>query len=369
MSEPEPSQSPPRAAYILYRPKESEFRIAGISLLDRQLITLHRAGLGPITVITPDSVPSPPRAQSLSIPIRIAPHLPTERHPCVVVDGNVFFEQNDLVALGDNVDGIAAADGSRIDALFLDSPSEWAAQSEADGIPSKVKSRARNLNSAAEASEIGSRLLKATTSASDGIVDRFFNRPVSRLITRKLLETNASPNIVSLVAIAIGLVAGLLLAIPRQEFAVFGALLFQFSAVLDCSDGDIARLHFKESLLGKWLDIVGDQIVHIAIFVGIGFGLINASPSLAITLLTISAVAGAILAFATFLWASKRSENDPRINRYLQATANRDFSVVVLILACMGRLDIFAWLVGIGIHFYWISLLLISIKSSNQARA
>ena len=217
MSESEPSASASRAAYILYRPKESEFRIAGISLLDRQLITLHRAGLGPITVITPDSVPSPPRAQSLSIPIRIASHLPNERHPCVVVDGNVFFEQNDLVALGDNTDGLTTADGSRLSALFLESPGEWTAQSEASGIPSKIKTRAKNLKLEAEASDIGSKLLKGTTSASDGIVDRFFNRPVSRQITRKLLETNASPNLISLVAIAIGLVAGLLLAIPVKS--------------------------------------------------------------------------------------------------------------------------------------------------------
>ena len=365
----QPSQEPStRAAFILYHPTESEFRIAGVSLLDRQIISLHRAGFGPITVITPEAMPSPQRSQDLGIRIRIAPHLPNVHEPCVVVDGATYFEKADLIAGANCEGGLLTRDGSRLPLRFLNSPSEWNQDTQPQGTTAKAGPRSKPMNTKAEATELGAQLLKATRSVSDGLVDRFFNRPVSRQITKRLLETNTSPNLVSIVAIFIGILAGCCLAVPRQEFAVIGALLFQFSAILDCTDGDIARLHHKESLLGKWLDIVGDQIVHIAVFVGIGFGLINATPSFAITLLTISAVVGAILAFATFLWASKRTEHDARINRMLQATANRDFSVIVLALACMGRLDIFAWLVGIGIHIYWISLLLISIRSGPQPR-
>ncbi len=205
MPETESTESPRKAAYVLYRHKESEVRISGISLLDRQLLTLHRAKLGPITIITPDAVPLPPRAQALGIPIRIAPSLPSERQPCLVVDGNVFFEQGDLVALGKSIDGLITADGSRLNATFLDSPSDWTADPEPTGAPAKPNTRAVNLKLSTEADAIGSALLKRTTSASDGIVDRFFNRPLSRQITKRLLETNASPNIVSLIAIVVGL--------------------------------------------------------------------------------------------------------------------------------------------------------------------
>ncbi len=357
------------AAFIIYRPAESELRVAGISLLDRQLIALHRAGCHPLTVITAKSVPSPLRTQQLKIPFQIAASLPSEAQPCLVLDGNAYVEQPDISALLRDSVSIQSKDGSPVAIQKLDSPSHWSPSAESTSQAFKSKYRARNLNSDEESAALSTQLLKGTISSSDGLVDRFFNRPISRQITKRLLETSVSPNLISLGAIFIGLLAGLMLAIPRQEFAVLGAILFQFSAILDCSDGDIARLHFKESLLGKWLDIVGDQVVHIAIFVGIGFGLINASPSFAITLLTMSAVAGAILAFATFLWASNRAQKDPRIDRILQATANRDFSVVVLCLACIGRLDIFAWLVGIGIHIYWIGLLIISIRANKQAQA
>ena len=357
------------AAFIIYRPVESELRIAGISLLDRQLIALSRAGCQPLTVITAKAVPSPPRTQQLKIPFQIASSLPTETQPCLVLDGNAYIEQSDITHLLSDADSIESKDGSPVAGQRLNSPADWTSETKLGDRTVKSKNRARNLSSPEEAAALGNLLLKSTSSNADGLVDRFFNRPVSRQITKRLLETSTSPNLVSLIAISIGLLAGLILAIPRQEFAVLGALLFQFSAILDCSDGDIARLHFKESLLGKWLDIVGDQVVHIAIFVGIGFGLINASPSLAITLLTMSAVAGAILAFATFIWASNRAQKDARIDRILQVTANRDFSVVVLCLACIGRLDVFAWLVGIGIHIYWIGLLLVSIRANKSAQA
>ncbi len=356
------------AAFIIYRPIESEFRIAGVSLLDRQIITLHRSGCTAITIITASSIPSPIRAQGLAIPTQIAPSIPQENQACIVVDGDTFFENRDIQHLMSGNGPIETKDGSVLRALRLDRPKDWPTSFESITAGSKHKTRARNIQSQKEATTLGNHLLRSTKSDSDGMVDRFFNRPVSRYITRRLLNLNASPNIISVIAIFVGLIAAILLAIPKHIFAILGALLFQFSAILDCCDGDVARLHFKESMLGKWLDIVGDQIVHIAIFVGIGFGLINASPSMTITLLTASAVVGAILAFATFLWASKRSANDPRVDRFLRTTANRDFSVVVLCLAILGRLDIFAWLVGIGIHAYWISLLLVSLRPSTSAK-
>ncbi|MFZ1804638.1 MAG: CDP-alcohol phosphatidyltransferase family protein, partial [Nitrospira sp.] len=54
---------------------------------------------------------------------------------------------------------------------------------------------------------------------------------------------------------------------------IVAALLFQLAAVIDCCDGEVARLTFTESPLGAWLDIVLDNIVHMAIFAGIAVGL------------------------------------------------------------------------------------------------
>ena len=55
------------------------------------------------------------------------------------------------------------------------------------------------------------------------------------------------------------------------------ALLFQLAAIIDCCDGEVARLAL-ESPFGAWLDIAMDNVVHIAIFAGIACGSTFATP-------------------------------------------------------------------------------------------
>lgn len=350
-------------AYVLFRQDEAHLKIAGVTLLDRQLAALHRGGCAPITIVSKDPVQLPARVQAQGIAVQLVAALPSIQQDCLIVDGNAFVEIDDVVALRTQGGDLEDSQGSRVRALRASSPAMWSVRWEKPEEGHRSATACRNLTTQEEATRLGQSLLKVTSSSSDGLVDRVFNRPLSRYLTGRLLETNIPPSLISLLSIGTGLLGALLLAVPRPGFAICGALLFQLSAIIDCTDGDLARLHLKESLFGKWLDIVGDQIVHIAIFVGIGFGLIKTLPSLTIVLLTISAVVGAILAFATFLWVGKRSGGDPRIDKLLQITANRDFSIIVLLLAFIGRLDIFAWLVGIGIHLYWMTLLVISLRN------
>jgi hypothetical protein len=54
---------------------------------------------------------------------------------------------------------------------------------------------------------------------------------------------------------------------------IIGAILLQASALIDCVDGEVARIAFRESPMGKWIDITLDQVVHIAVFAAIAFGL------------------------------------------------------------------------------------------------
>ena len=42
--------------------------------------------------------------------------------------------------------------------------------------------------------------------------------------------------------------------------------------ILDCCDGDIARLKFRFSRAGEWLDSMGDEIVQVTLVAAIGLG-------------------------------------------------------------------------------------------------
>ena len=140
---------------------------------------------------------------------------------------------------------------------------------------------------------------------------------------------------------------------------VTGALVFQLCAIIDCVDGDLARALFKQSRLGKWLDLGGDQVVHFSVFAAIGIGVARIDPSVPALALGASAALGVLLCFAVIVRALRQpaAQRGPLLNKLLDATANRDFSVLLLALAIFGRMDLFLWMAGIGIHVFWIALL------------
>jgi phosphatidylglycerophosphate synthase len=126
-------------------------------------------------------------------------------------------------------------------------------------------------------------------------------------------------------------------------------------------DGDLARALFKQSRLGKWLDLGGDQIVHFSVFAAIGLGVARLDPTIPALALGASAALGVLLCFAVILRALRQplAQRSPLLSKLLDATANRDFSVLLLVLAIVDRMDLFLWLAGIGIHVFWVALLIL----------
>jgi phosphatidylglycerophosphate synthase len=141
---------------------------------------------------------------------------------------------------------------------------------------------------------------------------------------------------------------------------VIAALLFQFAAVLDCSDGEVARLTFTESPFGAWLDIALDNVVHMAIFGGIALGAYaragQGGDAWIALALGAAAVFGNALSFLLVNKAQKiRTASEWKTPLHaawsdfmLKNVASRDFSVVVLLFAVVGKLEVFLWLAAMG---------------------
>src|SRR5207247_5382893 len=120
-------------------------------------------------------------------------------------------------------------------------------------------------------------------------------------LTRLLLRTPLTPNAVTLIGIALGVAGGLALGLPGPAALLAAVLLLELAAVLDCSDGELARLRFAESRLGHWLDVSGDTVVHMAVLAGIVLRMTRAGdapgwPVVAVLL------AGVVGAFAVITW-------------------------------------------------------------------
>lgn len=216
----------------------------------------------------------------------------------------------------------------------------------------------RSVRNTAEAESATEILWASLSSASDGWVDRYMNRPLGRPVSKFLVGTPVTPNQVTWVAILIGLLGAGFLSKTVWWQTLLGACLFQLSAIIDCIDGDLARVGLRESRLGKWLDITADQIVHIAVFLGIGISVSRGpyADNLPAMALGISAAVGAALSFGVVLWVMLSKKSSPRARSWVDSMANRDFSLLVIVLAFVGRLDWFLWMVGIGVHFFWMGL-------------
>lgn len=214
----------------------------------------------------------------------------------------------------------------------------------------------------------------------EGFVDRYFNRKLSRWFTRGFLAIGASPNAVTLVATGIGLIAAALFGVGSYATGVIAALLFQLAAVIDCCDGEVARLTFTESPFGAWLDIAMDNVVHMAIFAGIAagayIGVMGQKGAWVPSALGAAAILGNALSFTLVNKAQKikqASEWKTPVHAawsdfMLKNVASRDFSVVVLLFAVLGKLDWFLWMAAGG-SMAFACMMLWVIRPSATTRA
>ena len=212
-----------------------------------------------------------------------------------------------------------------------------------DGLPCCVDGTAQSAL-AAERKLVGA--LSAHTRADDGFMARHFDRHLSQMMSRRIAHTNVTPNQITLVGMSIGLIAALLLSVPGYWAHLSGALLFVFCIVVDGVDGELARLRLLESAFGHYLDIVTDNIVHAAIFVGLAFGLYhdtgNDAYVLALWFLLGGFILSMIAVYQCILRLSPEElERSPKLIRLMAFLSNRDFAYLIAALALFGKLNWF----------------------------
>jgi len=105
------------------------------------------------------------------------------------------------------------------------------------------------------------------------IFDLIIYRPLAFLFVKATYSFNLTPDRVSVAALTIGSAAGIMFGFGGYTFLVIGAILYFTSNVLDCADGQIARLKKNGTKVGRIVDGFVDYIVSIFVFVGIGVGL------------------------------------------------------------------------------------------------
>ena len=116
-------------------------------------------------------------------------------------------------------------------------------------------------------------LLRHIGKLQDGMVSKFLNRPISRVITRLLLKLPITPNAWTILTFALAPVAFVFLV--RGDYTGFlaGTALFQLINILDGCDGEIARAKYLDSERGRRLDAFCDFVANLIFVLCLGVGL------------------------------------------------------------------------------------------------
>lgn len=159
-----------------------------------------------------------------------------------------------------------------------------------------------DLSSPAASAEI----LRRTGKASDGVVSRWLNRPVSQRLSALFLRWPGMRPIHATVGTAV-LASVMFAALVGGGHwgLIAGAILFHAASVFDGVDGEIARATFRTSPDGAALDSAIDMTTNVAAMLGLAINLSLAGQSEALPLVA-WALAWFLLGLALIGWRSFR---------------------------------------------------------------
>jgi hypothetical protein len=223
-------------------------RLCGLSLLARQLRTAARLGWGGAEILVSTA------AERAEVDAALSREPPPPGFPIEVgAEGPTTEPRVPL----------------RVRAVYTREALETAAASGTPPVPLVEIASAADL-------QLAKRKLYASIEkpiSHDGVAGHYLMRPISTRIAHALLDTAVTPNQVTVVAGLLGIAGGLLASTGGHARTVCAGLMVWAAAVIDCVDGDLARLRLQGSRLGQWLDTLADDLTTLVLVIGLGVGL------------------------------------------------------------------------------------------------
>jgi phosphatidylglycerophosphate synthase len=221
-------------------------QLLGLTILSRAILVFAQAGARRIILVGDPQTAADEGRRKTKVPIEVVADLAAARQiasgPLLVASSAAIYDPGKVRAL------LEAAD-------------------EREGVFPALASAA----TAAERDAASRALLYTLVKPTDGFLSVHVNRKVSLAVTRRIVNTGITPNVVTLLSNAIGFL-GVWLCFQGTWLALLvGAVLVQAQSILDGVDGEIARLRYLSSHLGEWLDNVLDDFVNIGYGIGLGY--------------------------------------------------------------------------------------------------
>jgi len=176
--------------------------------------------------------------------------------------------------------------------------------------------------------------------------ENWYGKNVSRIFsiyfTKIFILLGITPNQVTILMIISALIGSTLFAFPSLTLAIIAFFMFQIWLILDCSDGEVARITGKKSLFGPYLDRLNHYIADITIFLSLGLKIYIISNNLLFlfisTVLSLTNIFSRLL-FTTLnsliveykVFKQKKVTNDEEINIKVDKNQNILHKLIIII--------------------------------------
>ena len=210
----------------------------------------------------------------------------------------------------------------------------------------------------AAAAEAEARLYAGLGSPIDTQLDVSLHRRLSRPISRAAVAAGIGPNAITLASGLVGLASVATFAHGEVPAVLAGLLLYVAAVVLDHADGEVARLTLTESVLGEWLDIVVDTLIHGTMLLALGIACMRVTGS-GLTAGVVGAVAVVVSGILGKVWPPAPPSTAER--GLLDRLSSRDgfygmlLSFVVVRIAAPALLPVLLVIIAAGSHTYWVA--------------
>lgn len=189
----------------------------------------------------------------------------------------------------------------------------------------------------------------------------FLLRPLSGPVAARLRERGISADQVTWAGLVLALLLPLFALAPQMPAALLvaiGAILF---LLLDCVDGDLARLSGTASRRGAYLDMMADLVFRCAFYLAIGLLAWRAGGSIAAPVIGVLSAWAALAARWSRAWLTSEMPGEPDAYFDPARTARRKpadylfffltgldqlFPLLLLFAAWSGRLSQLVWFIA-----------------------
>ncbi|MEM4658181.1 MAG: CDP-alcohol phosphatidyltransferase family protein [Candidatus Methanosuratincola sp.] len=112
-------------------------------------------------------------------------------------------------------------------------------------------------------------LFSHVSKSSSGWLSKNIHSKFSIPLSRLLIRTPLTPNMISAIIGTIGMLSGLFYINGKP---VLGAVFLEIATIFDRCDGEVARVKLMESKAGPWVDTVFDQLSFFSFVLGVPIG-------------------------------------------------------------------------------------------------